>query len=26
MKSTRSIGINKHTELNSCTPNVGKQC
>ncbi|MBR8988438.1 hypothetical protein HBP18_04875, partial [Staphylococcus aureus] len=25
-KSTRSIGINKHTELNSCTPNVGKQC
>lgn len=26
VKSTRSIGINKHTELNSCTPNVGKQC
>ncbi|HAR5540467.1 hypothetical protein [Staphylococcus aureus] len=25
VKSTRSIGINKHTELNSCTPNVGKQ-
>ncbi|HDA2047482.1 TPA: hypothetical protein ACILBM_001682 [Staphylococcus aureus] len=26
VKSTRSIGINKHTELNSCTPNVEKQC
>ncbi|UIF39718.1 hypothetical protein KP718_04235 [Staphylococcus aureus] len=26
VKSTRSIVINKHTELNSCTPNVGKQC
>ncbi|UCK28392.1 hypothetical protein KU534_07525 [Staphylococcus aureus] len=26
VKSTRSIGINKHTELNSCTPNIGKQC
>ncbi|ALH99441.1 hypothetical protein C7R28_05950 [Staphylococcus aureus] len=22
----RFIGINNHTELNSCTPNVGKQC
>ncbi|HHA5985096.1 hypothetical protein MU472_00815 [Staphylococcus aureus] len=22
MKSIRFIGINKHTELNSCTPNV----
>ncbi|WP_237761171.1 hypothetical protein [Staphylococcus aureus] len=26
MKSTRLLGIKKHTELNSCTPNVRKQC
>ncbi|MEN8970816.1 hypothetical protein [Staphylococcus aureus] len=22
----RLLGIKKHTELNTCTPNVGKQC
>ncbi|HBC4294753.1 hypothetical protein KC199_00810 [Staphylococcus aureus] len=26
VKSTQLLGINLHTELNSCTPNVGKQC
>ncbi|AJP26896.1 TPA: hypothetical protein ACOM3V_000462 [Staphylococcus aureus] len=26
MKSIRLLGIKKHTELNSCTPNVRKQC
>lgn len=26
VKSTRLLGIKKHTELNSCTPNVRKQC
>ncbi|HBC4590675.1 TPA: hypothetical protein KES25_002614 [Staphylococcus aureus] len=25
-KSSQLLGINKHTELNSCTLNVGKQC
>ncbi|WP_187396975.1 hypothetical protein, partial [Staphylococcus aureus] len=25
-KSIRLLGIKKHTELNSCTPNVRKQC
>ncbi|HDA9418308.1 TPA: hypothetical protein O5435_000748 [Staphylococcus aureus] len=25
VKSTRLLGIKKHTELNSCTPNVRKQ-
>ncbi|HCX8983773.1 TPA: hypothetical protein O0V21_001002 [Staphylococcus aureus] len=24
VKSTRLLGIKKHTELNSCTPNVRK--
>ncbi|HCY2967237.1 TPA: hypothetical protein O1K33_000609 [Staphylococcus aureus] len=26
VKSTRLLGIKKHTELNSFTPNVRKQC
>ncbi|HHR6622570.1 hypothetical protein [Staphylococcus aureus] len=25
-KSIQLLGINKHTEFNSCTPNVRKQC
>ncbi|HGO3172989.1 TPA: hypothetical protein ACK0X5_000257 [Staphylococcus aureus] len=25
-KSIRLLDIKKHTELNSCTPNVRKQC